>query len=275
MSDVYEATERAGNMRLHPYDFFDHLQPISSGLAIKLLDHLAEHPHRPIMRALLWILKRRPNSRLLGRMQSIAERSTDDALRSDGLAVLARIQTPDALEAIDTLIAGGLEDPLGARLIAIGTNRSERRRDLVVSATRESLDERLAAYWAIGELARGGDATLRGMLHDAAQSADDGLIRALGWLGLAKAHVDLSRGDFEDAMDAAVTHAEALVLGIAAAFWGHLPVLERALHVSQLNSTPVWRLDGHLFSDLLAALDTGGGEPGRILKQLLRCGDIS
>jgi hypothetical protein len=77
-----------------------------------------------------------------------------------------------------------------------------------------------------------------------------------------------------EAADLATDYVERIILGIAAAEVGNMRTLAVALHASQVNHAPIWRLDGHLRHDYRAALAAGTGEAGRILLELWKLGDL-
>jgi hypothetical protein len=132
---------------------------------------------------------------------------------------------------------------------------------------------RHTACWALGELARNGEAELVQTLHRETQRANDPVTRAVAWAGLAKAGVALSQAEIEEAAEAVTSYPELVILGIAAAECGCLSVLAKALHASQANHAPIWRLEGQLCQDYRAALQRRG-EPGRILLEFWKRGDL-
>jgi len=275
MSTVYDATARAGNMQRMPGHFFHRLQTLAAGPRHCALDHLWDHQLEPLLQGLLRNLSNRPSAIMVGRLRRMIQRARPKDHPNEALTALARIRSPNTVEIVSELTKRRGNQHDVARLLAIGTNRSERDLDVVLAARLSGGEIGNTAYWAMGELARSADSALVAPLRDAALEDENGWHRALAWLGLAKAGVKVPARDLEDAVDAAATYEEVVVLGIAGALLGHRSVFERGLNASESNNEPVWSMPGHLYADWLAAVEIGAGAPGHMLLGLLRCGDLA
>ena len=275
MSDMYRATEEHGHMHLSEFNIFSSLQVMTPGQAVNLLDHLAKNRHLPILIAVLWLLKDRSNRNALAQLRSIVDDADiSDYVRGAAVDAIGRIRSAEALEiSLDYARRYPTTWNNGA-LLSIGTNRSEVHVGVVRDALTSNSASQATASWALGELARNGEAELAQLLRQQTEQSKDAVARAIAWSGLAKAGVTLGESELDEAADSATSYGELVILGIAAAQCGRLETLRKSLHSAQVNHAPIWRLEGHLSHDYRSALLAGVGEPGRIFVELLKRGDI-
>ena len=275
MTEMYEATVSRGNMRLSEFNFYTQLQAISPGLAVILLEHLSRNDQPPLLHSLMWTLKDRPNRHALGLLRGVVETSsTPDNIRRAAVDAIGRIRSDEALEAsLDIARRYPLTWNNGA-LLSIGSNRSIAHTDRVRDAIATKQASLSTACWALGELAQTGDASLIPLLRQQTEQSVEPEARAIAWAGLAKAGVVPTEAELLEVSDASTSYGELVILGIAAAQTGRLEILKRALHSSQRNHAPIWRLEGQICHDYRQALQSGAGEPGRVLLELWRRGDL-
>lgn len=275
MTEMYDACARLGNMQLSEFNFFTQLQAISPGLAVPLLTHLSQNAHTPLLRALMWTLKDRPNRHALGLLRSVVETpATPDNVRHAAVDAIGRIRSEDALAVSLDLAQRYPATWNNGALLSIGTNRSIAHTDRVRDAIATKHASLSTACWALGELAQTGDRSLISLLRQQTEQSIEPEARAIAWLGLAKAGVAPTEAELQEVSDASTSYGELVILGSAAAHTGSFTVLEKAIHSSQRNHAPIWRLEGHLCHDYRQALQSGAGEPGRILLELWRRGDL-
>ena len=116
-------------------------------------------------------------------------------------------------------------------MLAIGTNRAQEHIEILIRVREErsSSEGAIRALWSLGELAREGNERAVQLLQNEVDNIDEPRVRALCWLGLAKAGAELPRENLEDAMDAATSYPEAVIIGIAGGGWpGTCPSLREA-----------------------------------------------
>jgi hypothetical protein len=260
------------------------LQLLRPGLAPDLLRHAVQGKHASLLEGLLYALDGRGTPYLADDLYAIAcDSEAPPAVVWGALKALSSIPGENPLRLLERAVNTDIPGARSMLLLSVGLNRSHAHTDLV----RHEIDHgggegrgidphhhKLFALWAAGELGRDDPATFVKPLQDATRLPRAPLARGYAWLGLAKAGQPITIGELQAAADYATDFVERLIVGIAGLFCGHTGLIEGAIHATQANQAPVWKLQGHLYRDFRRGLQVGLGEPGQLLLQLLNRGDL-
>ena len=284
MNEMLDAMEQQGEPEIHPFTFMSRLQLLPPGLAPDLLHHAVQGKHVSLLQGVLYALDGRGTPYLADDLYKIArDLGTTPELKRNALKALSSIPGEEPLQLLEQAVKEGVPGARSMFLLSVGTNRSRAHADLVLREIDNDLNEdctvdpahhKLFALWAAGELGREDPASFTKPLQKATRLPRAPQARAYAWLGLAKAGHPIATKELQAAAGYATDFVERLIIGISGLFCGHPGLIEGAIHASQANNAPIWRLQGHLYHDFQSGLDTGLSAPGRLLLQLLARGDL-
>jgi hypothetical protein len=294
MSSALEARRKLGK-ELDAAPFEEVLHRVRPGLAQPLLRHAADNWSMPFASALLASLVGRLPSHVADDAVMLAE--MDPQLAERGYRAIASIGDESAWSALAALAGDESLVPPWARMLAIGwiggagaLRRADEVKAMLAQPTGFAT---VCALWAAGRISAAATsvsavsaaapadaasaasafiAPLRGATADA-----DGRQRAVAWLALAHTGEPPRERELLRAIENSSEAVEQVVLGIAGACAGHLPVVEAGLVAAERHWEPIWRLWGwgrHLYADFELACETRLGAPGRLMLAMLKRGHL-
>ena len=278
MSAALEARRKIGR-ELDAVAFEETLHRVRPGLAQPLLRHAADNWAMPIASALLASLVGRLPSHVADDAVMLAE--MDPQLAERGLRAIASIGDESAWASLAALAGNESLVPPWARMLAIGwigPAGASRHADAVgaVLAQPSSGFDSVCALWAAGRLTPATGTTFAQAMRRATGGATAPM-RASAWLALAHTAEPPSERELLRAIDNSSEAVEQVVLGIAGACAGHLPVVEAGLVAAERHWEPIWRLWGwgrHLYADFETACETRLGAPGQLMLAMLKRGHL-
>jgi hypothetical protein len=214
----------------------------------------------------------RPNPLLLSELIGFAESTTNPEAAAGALAAAAHVGTALAEKHLRKCEEKHLPRAQEVLALVIGRVRDENAKSELESIIAAASAEcRTNGLWAAGEVGRKDPVFARRLFEPLRDNPDDGYIRALAILGLAKANL-LNSSAFEQAMEAAPEWFETFVLALSGPLVGCPKALSQAINAMVENFCPCYRLPPHIHREFRTALREHAGTAG---KELLTVLDMS
>ncbi|HEY9067878.1 MAG TPA: DUF4062 domain-containing protein [Burkholderiaceae bacterium] len=292
-SAALEARRRLGK-ELDAVTFEETLHRLRPGLAQPLLRHAADNWSLPLASALLASLV----GRLPGHAADDAVMLTemDPQLAERGYRAIASIGDESVWAALAALAGHDSLVPPWARMLAIGwlggAGALRRADEVSAMLAQPASFATVCALWAAGRIAAAATSVSAvSAIAPASAAAGSAFVaplrratadanprqRAVAWLALAHTSEPPRVRELLRAIENASDAVEQVVLGIAGACAGHLPVVEAGLVAAERHWEPIWRLWGwgrHLYTDFEAACETRLGAPGQLMLAMLKRGHL-
>jgi TIR domain len=265
--DAYNKTRDLGHMRLQPLHFFDQFRYLPKSRAKFLLRAFDANAHEAILLGLLFTLPGAPNPYLMDLLYKLREFPN---VKQDALMGIAATGTSTSHNLLKSLIS----DPAAATPIccSIGVCHIQQEIEFLIQTLERHAKTELPyqyAVWSLGELASIGNPQALDRLRQEKEEFNEGYIRALALLGLAKSG-EAQEEDLKESLEATTYFFERLIIGIAGAYMDSLEMVETGVLASYRKASPLWALQSHFLNDLRRGLKRGHADLERELTILLK-----